>query len=128
MLVAQGSDEVGAKHAIEAAINLGADMAPQTAESEEEVGIRLADTWRIICGGLRRDLGAQIFGQWINRSPCPDSIRSAANCTSCCHRNLPPTGCATAMQSACCWHGRAIMLRLKKSLSPQRPVAPESLR
>ncbi|MGI9362931.1 MAG: chromosomal replication initiator protein DnaA [Parasphingorhabdus sp.] len=65
MLVAQGSDEVGAKHAIEAAINLGADMAPQTAESEEEVGIRLADTWHMICGGLRRDLGAQIFGQWI---------------------------------------------------------------
>ncbi|WP_414696330.1 chromosomal replication initiator protein DnaA [Parasphingorhabdus sp.] len=65
MLVAQGSDEVGEKHAIEAAINVAANLATQKPENQDEVETRLADTWHVICAGLRRDLGAQIFGQWI---------------------------------------------------------------
>ncbi|MEP2101262.1 MAG: chromosomal replication initiator protein DnaA [Parasphingorhabdus sp.] len=30
-----------------------------------DVASQLADVWQTICSGLRRDLGAQIFGQWI---------------------------------------------------------------
>ncbi len=36
-------------------------------EQDQPTGLQteLHDAWQLICSGLRRDLGAQIFGQWI---------------------------------------------------------------
>ena len=31
----------------------------------DDIETQLANSWQTICNGLRRDLGAQIFGQWI---------------------------------------------------------------
>ncbi|GAA0478174.1 chromosomal replication initiator protein DnaA [Parasphingorhabdus litoris] len=67
MLVVQESEKVGAHIASEAAtvsvdnsvVNNG-NLAKQ-----DDVASQLTDAWKTICSGLRRDLGAQIFGQWI---------------------------------------------------------------
>ncbi|MEP3725348.1 MAG: DnaA N-terminal domain-containing protein, partial [Parasphingorhabdus sp.] len=37
----------------------------ESAISENIVSADLETIWQKICAGLRRDLGAQIFGQWI---------------------------------------------------------------
>ena len=43
-------------------------MVEETADNRSvttDLSTELAETWANICSGLRRDLGAQIFGQWI---------------------------------------------------------------
>lgn len=41
------------------------NIAGAQAGDEPELQSRLNDAWLNICSGLRRDLGAQIYGQWI---------------------------------------------------------------
>lgn len=42
-----------------------ANVEIRNSEMEDEVAAELAEAWLAISSGLRRDLGAQIFGQWI---------------------------------------------------------------
>ena len=37
----------------------------QTVAPEKVISAELETIWQKICAGLRRDMGAQIFGQWI---------------------------------------------------------------
>ncbi|MEW4467365.1 chromosomal replication initiator protein DnaA [Parasphingorhabdus sp. JC815] len=55
----QESKNIGVSPTIRAATN------GDVRKSGDDLDPQLTDTWRTICAGLRRDLGAQIFGQWI---------------------------------------------------------------
>tara|TARA_R110000772_G_scaffold134490_1_gene243019 strand:+ start:2094 stop:3596 length:1503 start_codon:yes stop_codon:yes gene_type:complete len=77
MLVVQSSGKAGTNPAIMAtAISLenhslenpsveNPSVEKQSSKVGDDVTLQLADAWQTICAGLRRDLGAQIFGQWI---------------------------------------------------------------
>lgn len=62
MLVVQRSGKAGTNPATKATT---AKVRIQDSQSQDDVASQLTDTWQTICSGLRRDLGAQIFGQWI---------------------------------------------------------------
>ncbi len=62
MLVVQGSGKAGTKSAIEAT---AVTVENYSTENRDELVSQLENIWQTICSGLRRDLGAQIFGQWI---------------------------------------------------------------
>ncbi len=62
MLVVQESGKAGIKSAIEAT---AVTVENHSIENRDELVSQLENSWRTICSGLRRDLGAQIFGQWI---------------------------------------------------------------
>lgn len=67
MLVVKGSSEAGTNPVMKATAvsveNSNSDM--HNSDPQGDAVSQLNDTWKTICAGLRRDLGAQIFGQWI---------------------------------------------------------------
>lgn len=62
MLVVQGSKKAGANPVAKAAT---ADSHNTGSQNQDGVAAALDGAWQTISAGLRRDLGAQIFGQWI---------------------------------------------------------------
>lgn len=62
MLVVQDSENTGTSLATKAT---AANVRTPKSEIQDGIDSRLADAWQAICSGMRRDLGAQIFGQWI---------------------------------------------------------------
>jgi hypothetical protein len=71
-----------------------------TSSAEDQEAVDLAADWADISQGLRKDLGQQLFNQWIRPIQLGGFCKETARWISICPRNSPPTGWPIALPIA----------------------------